>query len=315
MKKLKILTVFVSLFFLPVCICANFQSAVELNAGIIDVSPAPLVDVIAPFFELRGNVSLFNSENWFYRMTMHIFNYSYLDDGSGYNYTETDTVSYFGLVGINYSKDFDGLYSIHVGGDCGLSNVLRNGSGNTYNNTGSLTGTLSPSNSGSNVFGAKLDSGLHYNINQNFYINLTVGGILAADIHGTGIFVVIGAGWMNPSQSNDLKKNEDADKSIVDSDAHTGSSDLPALPESNTNSKVNYLVTDGDTKFSAKDYKAALELYNKAVLQEETYELYKKIGSCYFYLGEKESSKSAYKKALKLNPDDSKLKEWLINYK
>lgn len=331
MKKL-IFAGFVLLLILPVCVYANFQSAGDLNFGMINVDPVVSAIVnkhktdlglsysdyscnnYVSFFELRDNFSLFNSENWFYRITIHSFDYSYSENGYYANgqsesYTEEDLVSYFGLVGINYFINFCESFSWYLGGDAGFNIVIRTGRGNIYNNVGSSIGTISPSNSGSDVFGIKLDTGLQYNINKNWNINLTAG------ITGGGYFVAIGTGWMNSSQSNGLKKNEDVDKSIVDSDAHTGSSDLPALPESNANSKVDYLVTDGDTKFSAKDYKAALELYNKAVLQEETYELYKKIGSCYFYLGEKESSKSAYKKALKLNPDDSKLKEWLINYK
>jgi tetratricopeptide (TPR) repeat protein len=108
------------------------------------------------------------------------------------------------------------------------------------------------------------------------------------------------------------EKNKNTSESTA---AGFGVNGLPAPVDSNTGAGYEDLIIQGNDLFNIKDYKAALDIYNKALLQKETYEVYKKIGTCYFYLGEKPSTKGAYEKALKLNPDDAKLKDWLKNYK
>lgn len=84
----------------------------------------------------------------------------------------------------------------------------------------------------------------------------------------------------------------------------------PQMPQ-----KGNDLIAFGDESYKSKNYKEALEAFNKALLEGDDYKTYNKIGNCYYYLGEKENAIKAYEKSLKLNPENKKLKEWLNNYK
>jgi tetratricopeptide (TPR) repeat protein len=84
-----------------------------------------------------------------------------------------------------------------------------------------------------------------------------------------------------------------------------------ALPTSD----LKELVRGGDVEYNNKRYEIALLYYEDARKLNETAIINKKIGNCQYYLGNKSEAIKAYNKALELNPDDTKLKEWVENNK
>lgn len=232
---------------------------------------------------------------------------------------------------------------VFVGGDAGLLGLIISNynSFKNYDISGNLIGYYTTELAGLNM-GGNVEAGLVYwfsekndtdffvkNIGLVFKPGYRFGsGTLTGTKKAAGTYVAqngqavsqpvdysgfyisggIVLSFIDERVNKDSKKTESGNPNLVN--------DISPLPmELNTGSDYKDLIAQGNDMYDIKDYKAALDFYNKALLQKETYEVYKKIGTCYFYLNEKSSTKGAYEKALKLNPNDAKLKEWLKNYK
>ena len=64
-----------------------------------------------------------------------------------------------------------------------------------------------------------------------------------------------------------------------------------------------------------KDYKAALDEFGKAIKRNRQYtDAYMGVGACFLRLGKKATAYKAYTKALELNPNNIKLKEFMDTY-
>lgn len=71
---------------------------------------------------------------------------------------------------------------------------------------------------------------------------------------------------------------------------------------------VNQYVAAGDQSFAAKDYTKSIQFYQSAIkLDSHSAAAYEGLGNAYHVLGAKADALSAYRKALKLNPDNSRL--------
>ena len=112
----------------------------------------------------------------------------------------------------------------------------------------------------------------------------------------------------NIPQINNSNANEKAQNPL----AEKANSDLPTLPGENVYAD---LITKGDESFGLKDYEGALAYYKQAASAQETAEVYRKIGTCNYYLKNKQATIDAYEKSIELNPKDTTLKSWLEKYK
>lgn len=75
------------------------------------------------------------------------------------------------------------------------------------------------------------------------------------------------------------------------------------------------LLRRGDVEYNNKRYKIALSYYEDALKMNETALLYKKIGNCKYYLGNKAEAIQSYEKSLELNSGDSQLQKWVDDNK
>lgn len=96
------------------------------------------------------------------------------------------------------------------------------------------------------------------------------------------------------------------------STADDKSEQLPQL--SNDDISSNKLISNGINEFNNKHYEIALAYFKEALKTSNTASLYKKIGNCNYYLGNKKEAINAYQKSLSLNPSDTTLKQWLDSY-
>ena len=70
-------------------------------------------------------------------------------------------------------------------------------------------------------------------------------------------------------------------------------------------------AAEGDAKFLNSDYSGAAQLYKKAAAVNADALTYKKLGNSYYYVNNISEAVRYYAKSLELNPDDTKLKEFL----
>lgn len=70
-------------------------------------------------------------------------------------------------------------------------------------------------------------------------------------------------------------------------------------------------AAEGDAKFLNSDYSGAAQLYKKAAAVNADALTYKKLGNSYYYVNNISEAVLYYAKSLELNPDDTKLKEFL----
>ena len=130
-----------------------------------------------------------------------------------------------------------------------------------------------------------------------------------ADLDYSGGYFMLGVVFPFGTNSADNVKNEPA-KTETDIEP---SDDLPPMAQDNP--EYQEYIKKGNIEFERKRYKIALTYYEQASEIAQTAEVYKKIGNSNYYLGNKKEAKTAFEKSLKLNPDDTKLKDWLKNYK
>lgn len=67
----------------------------------------------------------------------------------------------------------------------------------------------------------------------------------------------------------------------------------------------------GDYYYKRKNYKGALKYYGGAVKQAPNAGLYKKIGMCYYYMGDKARAAQYLKYYIRQNPSDTQIQNWL----
>ncbi len=67
----------------------------------------------------------------------------------------------------------------------------------------------------------------------------------------------------------------------------------------------------GDYYYKQKNYKGALKYYGGAVKQAPNAGLYKKIGMCYYYMGDKARAAQYLKYYIRQNPSDTQIQNWL----
>ncbi len=114
----------------------------------------------------------------------------------------------------------------------------------------------------------------------------------------------------NPAGTRDMQvKNKEQDEKAVVEIAPD------MLPPIGADAKYLAFTQKGDIEFRNKNYRAALDNYKKALAEKEETSLYKRIGNCYYFLNNKIEAEKAYRKALKLKPDDNELKEFIQKLK
>jgi len=75
------------------------------------------------------------------------------------------------------------------------------------------------------------------------------------------------------------------------------------------------LISKGDQEYKKGVYLAAAGYYEEAVTGGASAKLYKKLGNCYYYLRDNAKALDAYEKAYELDPNDVKLKNFIIYLK
>lgn len=178
-------------------------------------------------------------------------------------------------------------------------------------------------------FGTRLETGINYFFADNFGIYFKIGGRymkgqLTGIMKSTGVIfpkeeetkqnldysgfnISMGITFQigSDKKEGDIKKQIDYVRNEPDL--------LPVLPEENP--EYIEFVKKGDIEFGRNRYKIALTYYEEAIKIAESAELYKKIGNCNYYIGNKEAAKKAYKKSLELDPMDINLIEFLEKLK
>ncbi|MEI7641141.1 MAG: hypothetical protein WCJ46_06505 [bacterium] len=98
---------------------------------------------------------------------------------------------------------------------------------------------------------------------------------------------------------------------------------LPPMPGASTSPYAPYAQkyeTLGDGFFAQKNYKNALAYYTYAAKYAYAGKLptaaatYRKVGYCYYYMGDKPKAVAVFKQYLVMNPSDLTFRNWLINY-
>jgi tetratricopeptide (TPR) repeat protein len=87
------------------------------------------------------------------------------------------------------------------------------------------------------------------------------------------------------------------------------------LPTIEKSEPLTALSKQGDAEFINKEYGPAADFYKKALKIKNSAVINKKLGNCYYYLGDKVEALRYYKVSLKLNPDDAELKEFINEIK
>ncbi len=266
-------------------------------------------------------------------------NYAYFSYGK--KYIETDesyNITYFGVGGRKYffNEISTGKILPYIGIDCGLGYTLGNYSKfNAYYPDGSILEYVYADMSGI-MLGFRGEFGCEVWFNNSLGMFLQIGGrYMRGELSGeakslgvlfpvkdnvkqavdySGLFFKAGIIFgfdmkiehKNETINDKDKINEISKINIEDKD------DLPVLSE-DTNYKE--LVNKGEDEYKVKRYKIAVTYFEEAVKIYETAEIYKKIGNCYYYLGNKTKAIKAYEKSLELNPYDKKIIELLKKYK
>ncbi|MEK6823803.1 MAG: tetratricopeptide repeat protein, partial [Nanoarchaeota archaeon] len=116
---------------------------------------------------------------------------------------------------------------------------------------------------------------------------------------------------------NSLREEVNFFEKIVDKGAIYLSEKALEKPSATSFSvNVKYSYNKGSEFYSKKDYDNALKEFQKSVeIDNAFWQGYQGIGSCYFAKGEIEKAKSAFEKSLSINPNNTKLIEWMKKYK
>lgn len=241
-------------------------------------------------------------------------------------------MTYAGVGIKRYFTDFNMLpVNLYIGADAGYFSTLFANPHSTitnYTDTSDKEGSIVCKNSinrySGGFFGFHIEGGMDYWINNTFGLTFK-GGIR----NGQGAI----KGTVNSSDNHGDPAAEDGtakEQTINHNGVYLSAGILlsfgrktvkksPELTELKTSPETlpaeAAIMDKGDEQYAAKDYKAALKTYDRALFYMRNAQLYKKIAHCLFHLGEKSEAIKLYELSLKMNPDDRALGMWLENNK
>ncbi len=252
---------------------------------------------------------------------------------------ENYSITYLGLGGRKYFSNeiLIGKILPYIGIDFGIGYTFGDFlKFNAYYPDGSILDSLYADMSGL-MFGFRGEMGMEVWFSNGFGMFLQCGGrFMKGELSGaakslgtlypatdnvkqavnySGIFLKAGMIFgfdMKIGANADMTTFNDEKTNKITENAIEENADLPVLPK---DSNYEELIYKGEKEYEVKRYKIAVTYFEEAVMIYETAEMYKKIGNCYYYLGDRTKATKAYEKSLELNPNDKKLIEWLKNYR
>ena len=76
---------------------------------------------------------------------------------------------------------------------------------------------------------------------------------------------------------------------------------------------VDEMIREADGLMDAGNYGAAVKLYDKTLEYRRDARIYRKLATALYRSGQVRDAIELYKRSLKLNPQDSELRQWLLN--
>ncbi len=179
-------------------------------------------------------------------------------------------------------------------------------------------------------FGLNIEVGTEYLFTDNFGVNIGAGYKLASS---TATYATVSNGiFNNGSKFNLTEVNLSGGYFLGGVVLHFGGTaernapetgGLPPMPGASTSPyapSAQKYETAGDGFFAQKNYKNALAYYTYAAKYAYAGKLptaaatYRKVGYCYYYMGDKPKAVAVFKQYLVMNPSDLTFRNWLINY-